>query len=77
MKIVFSKHALEQNLIRKIPEKSIIETVTKPETTVVSFRGRLLRQKVYNDKILEVVTTIERDSVIIVTQYWLKKEEVQ
>lgn len=76
MKIIFSDHAKRQNLFRKIPKKSILETLKNPDTVVRSFRNRRLRQKRFGDKILEVVTITEENTVTIVTQYWLKEERI-
>lgn len=74
MKIIFSDHAKQRNTDRKIPVKYILETVKNPEAVIKSLRNRTLRQKQFDGKILEVVTKIEDNIVIIITQYWLEKE---
>ena len=75
VKIVFSDHSQKQNLIRKIPRKCILEAIKNPQKRIESFKNRQLLQKTYDGKILEVVTIAEDDSLIVITQYWLEKEE--
>ena len=69
--IEFSKHAIKQSLKRKIPKKKITETVKHPDKIIPSFRDRLLRQKKFGNRILEVVTITEETKIIIITQYYL------
>lgn len=74
MIIVFSDHAKKQMIERKIPKKSILEAIKNPENKLSSYRNRELRQKQFNDKILEVVITEEENITIVVTQYYLEEE---
>ena len=69
--IVFSDHAVEQNKKRKIPESRILRTVTNPEEVDKSSRGRLIRRKKFENKILEVITVTEGSRVTVITQYYL------
>lgn len=75
MKIIFSDHAKSQRIERKISKKFVLETVKNPQTRLKSFRNRTLLQKRFSDKILEVVTVIEDNNLVIITQYWLEEEE--
>lgn len=75
VKIIFSDHAKGQKFERKIPKKFILETVRNPQNKLKSFRSRELLQRQFGGKILEVVTVTEDDDLIIITQYWLEKEE--
>ncbi len=75
MKVVFSDHSKKQNLIRKIPKKFILETIKNPQNKMESFKDRQLLQRRFSGKILEVVTVVENVNLIVITQYWLKKEE--
>lgn len=74
MKIIFSDHARDQLTERKILKKHVHETVKNPEKKLKSFRGRELRQKVFDDKILEVVIYQGKEDITIITQYFLEKE---
>lgn len=69
--IVFSDHAVEQNIKRKIPESRILRTVTSPDDVEKSSRGRVIRRKKIGKKILEVITVTEGSRVTIITQYYL------
>jgi len=73
MKIVFSAHSKEQNKIRKVPIAKIKQTLQEPDKVIESFRDRNLYQKSFGSKILEVVTKIESEKIIVITQYYLKK----
>lgn len=74
--IVFSDHAEEQLRRRKISRKLVEETVRSPEEILESFRGRKLRRKRFGGKILEIVTITKGSRMTVVTQYWLKQEDI-
>ena len=74
-KILFSEHALEQLQSRKILIKNVHATIRNPENKLKSFRGRELRQKVFGDKILEVVIYESEEIIDVITQYFLEEEE--
>ena len=74
MKNIFSDHAKEQLVERKIPKKIVLETVKNPQKKINSYKNRELRQRKFGSKILEVVIIEEDNSIIIITQYWLEKE---
>lgn len=69
--IEFSDHTKKRNLKRKIPKKWILKTVKEPEEAINSFKGRELRRKKFGDKILEVVTVVEKKTIKIITQYYI------
>lgn len=71
MKITLSQHAKDQILIRGIPLKAIEFAIKTPDRIVPSFRGRLLYQKEFGGKILEVVTIEENKTTIVITVYYL------
>ena len=73
--IEFSEHAKERNLRRRIPKDRIIQTVKEPEEILNSSKGRKLKRKKFDDKILEVVTITEGKKIIIITQYYLGEED--
>ncbi|OGE29631.1 hypothetical protein A2867_02085 [Candidatus Daviesbacteria bacterium RIFCSPHIGHO2_01_FULL_40_11] len=76
MKIIFSDHAKNQKFEREIAKKLILETIRSPQNRFKSFRNRELLQRQFGDKILEVVTVKEGENLVVITQYWLEKEEV-
>ena len=73
MPIVFSDHAKKQLEERYISQKRTIETVKNADTILASFKNRRLRQRLFGDKILEVVTVTEGSRITVVTAYYLKQ----
>lgn len=71
MKIVLSRHAKEQIQIRGIPLKYIESAVRRPDNISASFRGRILYQKPFSDKMLEIVAIEENRVVTVITAYYL------
>ena len=69
--IIFSDHAKERNLLRKIPKDRIIKTVENPDEIVKSVKNRKICRKKFGRKKLEVVTVKENKKTIIITQYYL------
>ena len=70
-----SDHAKKQRIERKIPLEQILKTVKNPNNRAKSFKNRRLLQRDFGGKILEVVTTNEEDSTIVITEYYLEGEE--
>lgn len=69
MPIIFSDHAKENLKERYISKKRTIETVRDPDRILISFKNRRLRQRRFDDKILEVVTVTEGSQINVVTAY--------
>jgi len=62
---------LNQLKRREISKKRLIQTVENPEKTIPSFRNRRLRQKTFDDMMLEVVTKTEGSKITVITAYYL------
>jgi len=78
MKIKFSEHAEITLKKRKIPKSRVLQVIQKPHAENISFRGRKLSRRVFNNKVLEVVTVTEENVIIVITQYYLEAEnEIQ
>ena len=77
MPIVFSDHAKEQLKNRKITEKSVLQTVRSPEDVIAGFRGRKLRHRRFNDKILRVITYTAGSRITVVTCYYLRRRKYE
>ncbi len=74
MKIEFSEHALARLKSRKnITKDMVINTVQSPDHNSESFKDRIVLQKIYDDKVLEVVCKKEDNIVIVITEYFLEK----
>ena len=73
MEVSFSKHALEQLEIRSIITKvMVLDTLTNSDEVLESYRGRKVYRKKIGEEYLEVVTVIEDNKLIVVTQYILE-----
>ncbi|KKR86027.1 MAG: hypothetical protein UU34_C0023G0007 [Candidatus Curtissbacteria bacterium GW2011_GWA1_41_11] len=75
MNIEFSDHAKKQIKERKIQKSHVASVVEKPTRKVKSFRNRMLLQKRFGSKILEVVTVGEKSQVTVITAYYLEEDE--
>lgn len=73
LKIVLSPHAKIQIRERHIPLKLIEVTLNTPDRILLSYRERLLYQKSVGGKILEVVAVKEKQTLVVITQYYLLK----
>lgn len=74
MSIEFSEHALEQMKERGIGRVRVLNTVNKPDIKKKSFKNRVLRQKQFGGKILEVATITEGPRITVVTAYYPEEE---
>jgi len=73
MPINFSEHVIEQMKERNISEKVVREVTENPQEVLNSYRGRKLRRRYINDKLLEVVTVTEGSRITIITVYYLEE----
>lgn len=73
MPIKFSDHAKFQIRKRRIPQKIVLETVRNPQEIRSSYKNRRLRRKLFNGKILQVVTITEGPRITVISGYYLRK----
>ncbi len=73
MPVTLSEHALQQIEKRHLSEDLVIEVAEEPDEILSSFRGRKLRRRQVNDKILEVVTKTEGSRITVITAYMLEE----
>jgi len=71
VKIVYSKHALQRIKERKISKLEISRALKKPLGSKISYKERIVISKVTGRKILEIVTKVEGNDIIIITAYYL------
>lgn len=74
--IEFSDHAIGQLKKRGLSVNNVNETVKNPEKKIRSFKNRMLRQRRFGSKILEVVTVTEGSIITIITAYYLESREL-
>ncbi len=72
--IIYTKHSETRLLQRNIEKKKIQKTILNPDKKITSFRKRWLARKKFADLELEVVFIPEDNDFIIITAYWLYKE---
>ncbi len=74
MEVEFSKHALEQLLIRsRISKQMVLDTLQKSDKIDKSYREREVYIKKFGDEYLEVVIKKEDNKIIVITQYLLEQ----
>ena len=66
-KIYFSRHAKRQMKWRKISEEEVKNTISSPEKTEDSIKGRKNAYKHINEKWIKVTFKDDYDKIIIVT----------
>lgn len=66
-KIYFSRHAKRQMKWRKISEEEVKNTISSPEKTEDSIKGRRNAYKHINQKWIKVTFKDDYDKIIIVT----------
>ncbi len=80
MRIIYGKHAREKLSILKahglnITEELVADTLLHADEVVVGLRGRLIAQKVLNERhVLRVVYVKEENQIRVVTVYPARRE---
>lgn len=70
--IIFSSHALIKLEQRSLTKEMIIEVVQKPEY-ITTVRGQLHAFKKFRKLYLKVIFTRTENSIIVITQHWVRK----
>lgn len=73
MKIVFSPHAVLKIEQRGLSRRDIIESVTNPGFTRLSYGLREELYKIFGRNYLKVIVKREEDKIIIITAHWLAR----
>ncbi|MBI4309076.1 MAG: DUF4258 domain-containing protein, partial [Candidatus Omnitrophica bacterium] len=71
---IYTKHINIRIEQRDLSRSQIQNAIIAPENKIPSFKGRMVVQKCFNNKILEVVYKKTNGTTIIITAYWLDKE---
>ena len=72
MRIVYSDHARQNMIERRISHEQIEETLFNPEKVTDSNKGRKIAQKTIGSRLLRVVYKEAEKVYIIVTVYYTK-----
>lgn len=73
MPIVFSPHAKRQLKKRYLSQKLAKQVVREYEKKISSFRGRSLRRKQIDGKMIEIVTKTEGSRITVITGYVIEE----
>ena len=77
MKVIYSDHARQNMLERKISEQRVVETLTFPDKIVSSRKDRKIAQKLFGNLVLRVIYKETEKVYIIVTVYYTKDKRYQ
>lgn len=72
MRIVFSQHAIERMNQREITKLQVFSTIKSPQEKVESYKDRIIYKRKFGAKTLEVVTTVENKTIVIISAYMVK-----
>lgn len=74
MEIIFTEHAKDRMQQRTIHETVVVGVIESPGRLGRGFRDRELARGTLNDRTIEVVFVRERESIVVVTVYWIEEE---
>jgi len=72
MKFIYTEHAEEGLIERKIRKYFVEDVVFNSDKVVESVKGRKIAQKEINDKLLRVVYKKTNKLYIVITAYYIK-----
>jgi len=72
MKIIYSDHAKQNMVERRISSKEVESTILNPEKLIDSKKGRMIAQKTIGNRLLRVIYKETEKVYIIVTFYYTK-----
>lgn len=72
MDIVYSTHAKENMIERKISHGDVLQTLSNPEKLIESKKGRKIAQKTIGNRLLRVIYKSTPKVYIIVTLYYTR-----
>jgi translation initiation factor IF-3 len=73
MKFIYTKHAKLRINQRELSKKQIEGTVINSNKILYSFKGRLIAQRNFGTKTLEVIYKKLNGVIVIITAYYLKE----
>lgn len=73
MKVVFSDHARLKIKQRKLPRRSILETIEDPDSVVQSHGGRKILLKKFRVNHMQVIIKPEAGAIVVVTAHWVAR----
>jgi len=77
VKIIYTKHAKEMLIFRKIPKSLADQCAMNPDQTLPTRQGKKIYLKDFGENYLKLVIAHEEDILIIVTLHWLAKRRAK
>ncbi|MCG2689702.1 DUF4258 domain-containing protein [Candidatus Parcubacteria bacterium] len=69
--IIFTQHALLKLKQRRIKKDLVLETLKKPDKTLLSRNDRKIVLKKFGKLYLKVVFRQEQSNIVVITQHWV------
>lgn len=77
MKIVYTKHAEEMLVFRRINKNLVDKCLKYPDKILPAKLEKLTYLKDYGKNYLKAIVTKEKNQVIVITVYWLAKKRAR
>lgn len=77
MKIIYSEHAKQNMLERRIPERVVLEALTFPDKLLDSRKSRKIAQKQIGNRLLRIIYKETEKVYIIITVYYTRSDRYQ
>lgn len=77
MAIIFTKHAKEMLIFRKLKEDLVEECANNPDQVLSAREGKKIYLKDFGKNFLKVIVGEEGEDKVIVTLYWLAKRRIK
>ena len=71
MEIIYSSHAQKRMRERKISKTDVVLTIRDPNKQTSADRNRIIIQKKFGIRTLELIYVIENSKIIVITLYYL------
>jgi len=71
MEIIYSPHAQKRLRERKISKVVVVLAVQNPDNQLLGERNRVIVQKHFGTRTLEVIYVVEANKIVIITLYYL------
>lgn len=75
--IVFTKHAEEMLLVRRINKIMVVSCLTQPTRVVQAKKDTSAYLKEFDAQCLKVIAAEEKDALVVITVYWIAKSRAK
>lgn len=77
MEIIYTKHAEEMIVFRKISKDLVYKCLKHPDKIIPAQQKKLTYLKDYGKKYLKIIVVKEKNRLIVVTAHWLDKKRAE